>query len=291
MELLCNPHDQIGESPVWSVADQALYWCDIDGRRVHRLDWATRQTCTWNFVERVGCVALHTDGGLVAACESGIFHLRFKADKLLSTTLLARAPYAVDGLSRMRFNDGRCDRRGRLWVTTMVRDVERGEPAGGLYRLDANGLSGPHVHGLVTGNGLAFSPDGRTMYLSDSHPSVQRVWSFEVGDDCALSNRRVFIDRLPAPGRPDGAAVDAEGGYWVCANDAGYVLRYKANGVLDRTIATPVRKPSMCAFGGPDLGTLFITSIREVGNLASPLSGALFVARPGVSGIAECTFK
>ena len=145
---------------------------------------------------------------------------------------------------------------------------------------------------LIVPNGLAFSPDGRTMYLSDSHPGVQKIWAFDYDTDSGTpSRRRLFVDMLEYPGRPDGAAVDAEGCYWICGNDAGLIHRFTPDGRLDRSLAVPVKKPTMCAFGGPRLDTLYVTSIRPGGDLADqPLAGGLFALNPGVTGIEEPAF-
>ncbi len=282
--------NQVGESPVWSVAEQALYWVDIEGRRIHRFDWTTRDERSWPTAERVGCIALHAGGGLLAAMETGLFHVRLSGDGGVQAEYQHAASFPRDG---MRFNDGRTDRAGRFWVTSMLRDMSLAAADGALYRCDAHGLSAPLVTGLVTGNGLAFSPDGCTMYLSDSHPSVQRVWTFDLDAAGVPSNRHEFIDMHAHPGRPDGAAVDTEGGYWICANDAGMVHRFTPDGRLDRSINVPVAKPSMCAFGGPGLGHLFITSISPATPIESydaTLAGAVFVTRAGIQGIAEACF-
>ena len=138
-------------------------------------------------------------------------------------------------------------------------------------------------------NGLAFSPDGKTLYLSDSHPDVQKIWAFDYDTDTGTPhNRRLFVDMSEHPGRPDGAAVDAEGCYWICGNDAGLIHRFTPQGKLDRSLTVPVKKPAMCAFGGADLDTLFVTSIRPAGDLADqPLAGGVFALRPGVKGLPE----
>ena len=290
VELLCALRCRVGESPLWSAPEQALYWVDIEGRRIHRCDWATRATRSWSAAERIGCIALHADGGLIAAMQTGIFHVRPGAGDALDARLLHSARFPRPD---MRFNDGRTDRAGRFWVTAMVLDTALAEPAGALFRCDARGLSAPRVAGLITGNGLAFSPDGATLYLSDSHPRVRRVWAFDLGADGELSRRREFIDMNRHPGRPDGAAVDADGGYWTCANDAGLVHRFTPEGRLDRSIALPAAKPSMCAFGGPALDHLFVTSITP--DAPAPgydpaVAGAVFVVRPGFRGIAETPF-
>jgi sugar lactone lactonase YvrE len=188
----------------------------------------------------------------------------------------------------MRFNDGRCDRQGRFWAGTMVQDMSQANPAGALFRFDANGeLSAPVVDGLITQNGLAWSADGTTMYLSDSHPSRRLIWAFDFDVESGTPhNRRVFADLHDYVGRPDGAAVDADGCYWTCANDAGVLLRFTPQGKLDRQIAVPAVKPSMCAFGGREFDTLYVTSIRPASG-ATEDDGCVFAVRAGVSGLSE----
>jgi sugar lactone lactonase YvrE len=289
MQVIGAGRDQVGESPVWSVAEQALWWVDIEGRQLRRLDGVTRQVTSWATAEMAGCIALHAQGGLLAAMETGLFHLRPQADGSLAADKLVDVQHARPG---MRFNDGRTDRTGRFWAGTMVRDMSLASTAGALYRFSGAGLSTVRPEGLITPNGLAFSPDNRTMYLSDSHPTVQRVWAFDLAEDGTPHRQREFIDMNLHPGRPDGAAVDTDGAYWICANDAGLVHRFTPDGRLDRSIEVPVSKPAMCAFGGPDLRTLFITSIRP----GSPppgqeaLAGALFATEPGAQGLAEAAF-
>ncbi len=217
-DVLCELRDQVGESPVWSAREAALYWVDIEGRAIRRFDWATRATRSWQVAERIGCIALRAGGGLVAGMETGLFDIDLPAT---GAQALARLRVAVSHPREgMRFNDGRLDRAGRLWASTMVRDGALAAAEGVLLRLDGRGLSDPQVTGLVTGNGLAFSPDNAVMYLSDSHPSVQRVWAFDLDAGGVPTNRRLFIDMTPLPGRPDGAAVDTDGCYWICGNDA-----------------------------------------------------------------------
>jgi len=278
---------QVGESPLWSVAEQVLWWVDIEGRALHRVDPSSGTATAWATAERLGCIALHADGGFVGAMETGVFHLRPQAEGQLDVTRLATVQHPRDG---MRFNDGRADRDGRFWSATMVRDMSLGLADGALYRFDARGLSAPLVSGLATGNGLAFSPDGRVLYLSDSHPTVQRIWRFDLDADGGLSNRREFVDMNPQPGRPDGAAVDADGCYWTCATDAGALLRFTPGGRLDRALRLPVMKPTMCAFGGPDLTDLYVTSLippKPADGWDPALAGAVLHLRPGVGGLAE----
>lgn len=289
MELLLDTHrDSVGESPLWHPAEGALYWVDIEGRALNR--WSeTAGHQRWAVGECIGCIALHAQGGLVAALETEMVRLHPHADGHLTRQPLAQVTHAEAG---MRFNDGRTDRQGRLWAGTMVRDMSLNRPAGTLYRLDEAGLSAPLVSGLYVPNGLAFSPSGRTVYFSDSHPLSQQIWRAPLHEDGTLGVREPFVDMRTLPGRPDGAAVDAEGGYWICANDAGLIHRFTPDGWLDRSIAVPVAKPSMCCFGGERLDLLFITTIRPAQPPAkdAALAGAVFVTRPGVCGLAETPF-
>jgi sugar lactone lactonase YvrE len=240
----------------------------------------------------LACIARHPDGGWVAGMESGFFRLHAHADGSLDSEPLAQVDHARPD---MRLNDGRCDRQGRFWAGSMVLDMGANAAEGTLYRYAA-GQQGPlqgQLNGLIVPNGLAFSPDGRTMYLSDSHPLVQQVWAFDYDIDSGTpSNRRVFIDMNQYAGRPDGAAVDAEGCYWICGNDAGLVHRFTPDGRLDRSLAVPVKKPSMCAFGGSRLDTLFVTSIRPGDDHDEhSLAGGVFALDPGVKGLPEPHFK
>lgn len=288
-EVLGEARCQVGECPLWSVAESALYWVDIEGRALHRLDAEGRAAC-WAVPERLGAVALHGQGGLLAAMETGIFRLQPGEGGAIEVTRLHGVDFPWPS---MRFNDGRTDRQGRFWVTSLVRDPSVPAPGGALHRLDAAGLGATAIDGLRTGNGLAFSPDGRTMYLSDSHPTVQQVWCFDLHDDGVPRNRRLFVDMRSLPGRPDGAAVDADGCYWICGNDAGLVHRFRPDGRLDRSLAVPAAKPSMCAFGGPRLDRLYVTSITPpapVPGYDPALAGAVFMLDPGCQGLPERPF-
>ncbi|SFB53570.1 SMP-30/gluconolactonase/LRE family protein [Azotobacter beijerinckii] len=293
-ELVLDARNGTGESPVWNAAEQALYWVDIPARRLHRWRPADNATQSWEAGEMLACIARHPAGGWLAGLESGLFHLRPGDDGRLAATRLADIRHA---LPEMRCNDGRCDRQGRFWVGSMHQEMAAGHRAGMLYRFvgEAGGAPLlPWLDDLVVPNGLGFSPDGRTMYLSDSHPSVQAIWAFDYDpDDGVPYNRRLFVDMQRHPGRPDGAAVDEDGGYWICGNDAGLVHRFTPDGRLDRSLAVPVKKPAMCAFGGPGLDTLFVTSIRPQGVDLSdqPLAGGVFALQPGVRGLQEPAFR
>ena len=287
-ELILDARNATGESPVWSTTEQALYWVDIPAKRLHRWSPADGKEQSWQASQMLACIAQTGNGNWIAAMENGLFAITPHADGSLNSRLLASVTHALPG---MRFNDGRCDRQGRFWAGTMLMDMAAGAPVGAMYRYNA-GQTEPltaQLQGFIVPNGLAFSPDGNTLYLSDSHPDVQKIWAFDYDTDSGTPhNRHLFVDMTQHPGRPDGAAVDADGCYWICGNDAGLIHRFTPEGKLDRSLAVPVKKPAMCAFGGADLDTLFVTSIRPAGDLTDqPLAGGVFALRPGVKGLPE----
>ncbi|MBC8007358.1 MAG: SMP-30/gluconolactonase/LRE family protein [Prolixibacteraceae bacterium] len=291
IEQVTNPSYVVGESPVWRAAEAALYWVDIPSKLVCRLQVETGIVDTWSTAAMVGCIAFNREGTLIAGMEDGIYSLSLSPGMVNARQLAAPA----FPTHNMRFNDGRCDRQGRFWAGTMHMDMAAAHPVGSLYRYAAsNGLSSPMESGLLTQNGLAWSPAGGLMYLSDSHPKVQLVWVFDYDADTGTPhNRRLFVDMNLHPGRPDGAAVDVDGCYWTCANDAGQLLRFTPAGILDRSISLPVKKPTMCAFGGTNFDTLYVTSIRPQNDAdltEQPLAGAVFALRPGIQGLPETEF-
>jgi sugar lactone lactonase YvrE len=298
-EMVLDARNGVGESPVWDGVRGCLWWVDIPGKALWCWNSATGQARHWPTPEQTGCIALAAGsdalphGQWIAAMETGVARLTPQDDGTLDSAWITPVTHPQAG---MRFNDGRCDRQGRLRAGTMVADMSLAARSGNLYGLD-RGDEGPSLRhlqgGLITPNGMAFSPDGRTMFLSDSHPSVQIVWAFDYDLDTGTPhNRRALIDFNALPGRPDGAAVDADGCYWICGNDAGLVHRFTPTGQLDRSLPVPVKKPAMCAFGGAGLDTMFVTSIRPGGDLSDqPLAGGVFALRPGVRGLDEPACK
>ena len=291
-ELILDARNATGESPVWSTAEQALYWVDIPARRLHRWSLADANHQSWEAAQMLACIAASGDGSWIAGMQDGLYNLTPRTDGSLGASLLARVEHPQPN---MRFNDGRCDRQGRFWAGTMQMDMAAGAQVGAMYRYGANQQTPlkAQLEGFIVPNGLAFSPDGKTLYLSDSHPSVQKIWAFDYDTDSGTPHtRRLFVDMHEHPGRPDGAAVDADGCYWICGNDEGQIHRFTPEGKLDRSLSVPVKKPTMCAFGGANLDTLFVTSIRPPGDISDqPLAGGVFALRPGVKGLAEPEFK
>ena len=299
IELIVDAQCAVGESLLWQAEQNALLWVDIPAQTLHRWDLAKSVHQTWQAPEMIGCIALKASQaqgalGLIAGMATGVFDVQVAGSNLTATPL-AKAPHTADN---MRFNDGRCDRQGRLIAGTMRVDqaVGVGNPAvyqyagGALKTLIPAGFVSP----FTTPNGTAFSPDGRTFYLSDSHTSQQHIWVFDYDTATGTPhNRRSFVDMNAYAGRPDGAAIDSDGCYWICATDAGLIHRFTPAGVLDYSVAVPVKKPTICTWGGADLRTLFVASIRPSGiNLSDqPLAGGMFaITGLGAQGVEEPRF-
>jgi sugar lactone lactonase YvrE len=277
---------ELGECPVWSETEQALYWIDIYAGRLHRFDPATGADRFWQIGEPVGSFALCRENQALLALKSGLHRFDLASGAL---SPIARAEADMPG---NRMNDGRCDRQGRFWVGSMADPVDPATPRGTLYRLDAALKCQAMADGYFVSNGLAFSPDGRTLYHSDSYAPVRTIWAWDLDSDSGdISNKRVFVDTKGMPGRPDGGAVDADGCYWMAANDGWELVRFTPAGKVDRRIALPVAKPSMVAFGGSQLDTIYITSIRPAGGLEQqPQAGSIFAVDAGVTGLPEPLF-
>ena len=277
----------VGESPIWSARETALYWVDIVGAKVYRWHLATGALSTWQLPAAVGSIGLRERAGLVAAMRTG-FHLFDTRTGAL--TLLANPE---PDIPTNRLNDGKVSPEGRFWAGTMDERVEK-EPVGSLYRLDADHRCTRMAGCIKVSNGLAWSPDGRTMYHSDSRgPTVFRyAYDPETG---SIGERELFIAMQPEWGRPDGGATDEEGCYWSCGISAGRINRFSPAGELIEYIELPVTHPTMPCFGGPDLRTLYVTSLREglsADELArTPLAGGLFMIEPGVVGTPTACYK
>ena len=273
--------DMLGEGPVWCGREQALYWVDIRAPAVRRL--ADGVVTTWEMPEPVGSLALREKGGILVALKSA---LSVFDPATGAVTKVADAPGHHAGL---RFNDGKCDRQGRFWVGTMrAGDVKTD---GFLYRLDDRGCT-KVLDGIEIPNSLCWSPDGRTMYFSDSPKRV--IWAFPYDPATgAIGERRVFA-RFEAPMVADGGTVDAEGYLW-SANYGGWrVTRLAPDGSVDRVIAVPASNITSCAFGGADLGTLYITSawqgLSDEARAKQPAAGGLFAVDVGVKGLPEARY-
>ncbi len=280
-------HWTVGESPVWSAREQRLYWVDIQGKKIHRFDPETAVNETFELPEIVTSVTLRASGGLAVTLEK---HFALFDHVSLGLTRLAEVEADVPG---NRFNDGKCDPSGRYRAGTM--DAERwSAPAGNLYRLDAALGCARMESEVICSNGSGWSPDGRTMYYIESFRYAIFAYDFDVASG-TLSRRRTFValDR-DGGGFPDGMTVDAEGFVWCCLVGLGRIHRYSPEGEVDRVVLLPVPRATDCTFGGPTLGTLYVTSARETMTaealVAAPLSGSLFAIDIGVRGLASTAF-
>ncbi|WIT13813.1 SMP-30/gluconolactonase/LRE family protein [Paucibacter sediminis] len=285
VELACPQPATLGESPLWHPLEQCLYYVDIAARQVLRLRDGEAQV--WQLDSEPGCIAALAGGGLLVAQRNGLWWLDTASG---AHERLMPPPFDP---GQQRFNDGKPDAQGRFWVGT-IDDARR--PEAGLYRV-ADGQCQRMVDGITTANGLAWSPDQRCMYGADTKAHAIYAWDFDAGSG-AISQRRVFAQFEPRQadqalddyaGRPDGAAVDAEGCYWVAMFEGQRLLRLSPSGALLQTVRLPVRCPTMPAFGGPDLRTLYITTAREKRPAeelaAQPWAGCVLKLRVDVPGL------
>jgi sugar lactone lactonase YvrE len=285
VELVLDARAELGEGPVWDEAGQQLVWVDIMAGRVHFFRPGTGECRTLTAGRPVGAAVLSAGGGLVLAVPEGFTRLDPETGALAP---LAALPVPSPDT---RMNDGKCDRAGRFWAGTMAMDERAG--AGRLYCLDPSGTVTAMVANVTISNGIDWSPDERRMYYIDSGTGRidQFDWHLEQG---RISNRRPFVFFPAQAGVPDGLTVDAEGGVWVALWGGGAVHRYRPDGHLDRVVLLPVTHPTSCAFGGPDLRDLYVTSARTAlepdERARQPTAGGVFRLRPGVAGRLPNTF-
>jgi sugar lactone lactonase YvrE len=278
----------LGESPFWHPDEGALFWCDIPGKALHRWHAASDVHRAWSFDVEPGCCAPLPGGTLIVAFRDGLFRFDPASGE---RTRLAAPPYDPGS---ERFNDGKADPQGRFWAGSM--SEERGVPKAALYRW-ADGLVQRMAGDISTSNGLAFSPDGRTLYWSDTPSHRVMAYDFDPVQG-TMGAGRVFASFEPKQpgqglagygGRPDGAAVDAEGAYWCAMYEGQRLVRLAPDGRLLQSVELPVRCPTMPCFGGPDLRTLYVTTAskgRPAEELAAqPLAGCVLHTRVDVPGL------
>ncbi|WP_019139590.1 SMP-30/gluconolactonase/LRE family protein [Noviherbaspirillum massiliense] len=290
IEVLYATPMQVGESPLWHPKEEALYWIDIPARMVHCHHLPTAAHRSWQMPAEPGCIVRCATGGLIVAMRSGIAHFDTATGAL---TELAAAPYDT---TRMRFNDGRCDAAGRLWVGTIYEP--RDQPLGSLYCLERGCLINKGCPATVS-NGVAFSPDSGLLYHADTTAHRITVYEFDLAQGRVGEGhlfRQFSKDKAHGyGGRPDGAVVDSEGAYWVAAFEGGCILRLSPSGDVLQKIELPVRCPTMPVFGGADLRTLFITTARHNRSEAElaqhPLSGSVLALRVSIAGLDEPSYQ
>jgi len=278
----------VGESPVWHEQEQSLYWIDIQGKHIHRFHPGSGQNETFDLPEIVTCIALRAAGGLVLTLKKCFAFFG------LGTLALERLADVERDITNNRFNDGKCDPQGRFWAGTMDA-VHWSTPAGSLYRFSAGQCLATMQTDVICSNGSGWSPDGRTMYYTESFRYAIFAYDFDALDG-AIANRRIFvpIDR-GSGGFPDGMTVDSEGFVWSNLVGVGQIRRYDPDGKLERIVQLSVPRATDCTFGGPDLKTLYITTARETMTpdqlAAAPLSGSVFAVDCGVRGLPSHAFS
>jgi sugar lactone lactonase YvrE len=306
-QKLPNSQSQLGESPFWHPLESMLYWVDIPGQQICRANVFMGEVERWQLTEDPGCIAPAKGGGLVVALRSGAYLARHWGQAM---TLLAPAPYDT---ATQRFNDGKCDAQGRLWAATLYEPKTHAQAA--LYCLH-KGPAGyqwqAHIHQAVTGNGLAWSPNGQTLYWVDTPSHAIKTWSFQ-----DLQTRvsptswadapawHQFAEKPPGwgfvphsldphnnaayAGRPDGAAMDQNGNYWVAMFEGQRLCVLSPTGQLIAQYATPALRSTMVCFGGDDGQTLYLTTARKgqsaVEQKAQPDAGHVYHARVGTPGV------
>ena len=288
-EAVCVAEGQclLGESPIWSVEQQALYWVDIRNPMIHRLDPATGERRKWPVESEIGSIGFAAGGKLIAGLRLGLalYDLDDNSYEVMAD------PEGDGRLNRNRMNDGKVDRAGRYWCGTM-QDPGHG-PVGTLYRLDTDRSCHAVDSGFQVPNALCWSPDDTVMYFADSFTGCIWAYDFDLATG-AMANRRVFAEVAGDAGHPDGATVDAEGGVWSAQIFGGRITRYDPDGRVERVVDLPVPQVTCCAFGGPGLDVLYATTasmrMSREELAAEPLAGAVFAIDVGVKGLPEPRF-
>jgi sugar lactone lactonase YvrE len=276
---------KLGEAPLWSIEEEALFWVDIEHKTINRFDPVKGTNQAWQLPAIPGCFAFREGHGAVIATNRGYYDFDFRTGAI---ELICDAPFDSE---LFRFNDGKVDRQGRFWAGSIPFAFKlEGEGEGTFYRYEAGTVT-PGIHGVKVPNGTAFSPDGRTMYRAESMDRAIYRLDYDPATGTA-SNQRVFATMPNDFGIPDGATVDTEGCLWsaVPFGATGKVARFTPDGELDLHFDVPVLVPTMVAFGGKDMSTLYITSASIEASLnrpSSPMSGDIFAVDTGFRGISE----
>jgi sugar lactone lactonase YvrE len=276
-ERLSDAQAVLGESPLWSGAENAVWWVDVTGRKLLRSDADSGRTRAWRTPEEIGFVVA-TAKGLAVGMESGLF--------LVDAAGGGFTPIVPLEGRNERFNDAATDVEGRLWAATC--DIDNRSPLGRLLRIDPDLTVSEIASGLMTPNGLAVDSDSGQLYLSDSHPDVQCLWRlpFDLASGSA-GGRQLLADFRDLAGRPDGGTLDAEGTYWIAGVDGAVLHGFSPEGERRAEVATPMASPTKFAFGGASLETVFLTSKGGAGDEAG---GFLCKAEPGPRGRRESRF-
>ena len=277
----------LGEGPYWRPEDDSLLWVDISRGLLHLTRVATGETTSVELGE-VSAAFPALDGGILTAGGNRLTLRAAAPGEGWAGRTIAQAP-AREGI---RFNDAAVDPAGRVWVGSM--DIAEKEPLGVLYRLEQSGALTPVITGVTVSNGIGWSPDGSRMYYTDSPARQIDVFDY-VPATGEVFQRRVFADLSRAEGFPDGLTVDADGCVWVAMWGGGALRRFTPYGQQDAVLPVPVSRPTSCAFGGPDMSELYVTTasidLTDAERAAQPLAGRLLRLRPGPVGLPSTTAR
>ena len=288
VECVVDARCWLGEGPAWHPDESALYFVDAPGKRIHRWSPKTGEHVTFEAPEVPTAVIVRENGGLLAVLASRIDFF----DQASGAFTPFLAPEA--GIPANRSNDAKCDASGRLWYGTMqnnfAEDMSEAPitgSSGWLYRIEADGRTQRMDGPFGISNTFAWSPDDRTMYFGDTLANKIYAYDFESVSG-TIVNRRDFA-KADGPGFGDGSAMDADGFLWNARWDGGCVIRFAPDGSVDRVVKMPCRRVTSCCFGGDDLSTLYVTSVRyglsALELAGEPLAGGLFAFDPGVKGL------
>lgn len=285
-ELIVDCKNEHGEGIFWNPSDGRIWWTDIQGRALWSFDPVTTQSASIPMEDRVCCFAPRAAGGLIVAYSDRV--VLFDPETKKETLVTLFEPENPE----TRLNDGRTDRQGRLVVGGM--NEVSGKPDSSVISIDGNLKVQTLIDQISCANSICFSPAGNTMFFADT-PN-REILAFDYDEDRGrLTNKRLHASFKQEPGLPDGSCVDAEGGVWNAEWQGHRVVRVAPNGTIDHVIDVPVWKPTCCAFGGPNLDTLFITTSRLMSDEAAlkkePSAGGLFAVKPGIRGVIDTPFK
>lgn len=284
-ELVLDCRNQHGEGVFWNPLDGLVWWTDIEGRKLWSFDPQSNRAGSYLMKGRVCCFAPRQSGGFIVAF----------ADRVSLVDLESGSEEKIYDFEpanlETRLNDGRTDRQGRLVLGGM--NEHSGTANSSVVRIDGDHSVATLIDSVSCANSICFSPDGQTMYFADTLDREIVAYDYDTVSG-AVSARRIHASFTCEPGLPDGSCVDAEGGVWNAEWEGARVVRIAPDGTIDTVIEVPVSKPTCCAFGGPDLDTLFITTSRlfsDDDDLArEPQSGGLFAVKPGVRGVEDVPF-
>ena len=275
----------LGEGSYWDHKRSTLWSVDIKSQLIFSYEPETQEHKKFHFGQQVSCAIPRKSGGLMLTSETGFHYFDPKSGH--TEPLFDPESH----IKSNRFNDAGVDRQGRLWAGTMCTDKTNLRKSASIYQYNSAKIVLKGPGSFYTVNGIAFSPDGKTMYVSDTNANVQQIWSFEYDiDDGIPFNPRPFFNTKRFTGRPDGAAVDSAGCYWTAAIGGWALIRITPKGKIDMMLTLPVEKPSKPAFGGKNLDTLFVTTISEncCRESSQPLAGhTLAITGLGVSGLVD----